>query len=421
MAMHATQKILARVAGKTEVKPGEVVAAKVDVLGVNDVYPIVVDSFYEMSGDAVWDPEKVYLFLDHMAPAQNLGAAKNQRVLRDFAAQTGCRLVDVNRGICHMLLPEWGKTKPGDVVVITDSHTCIHGAYGAFACGVGATDAAAVLIDGSLWLRIPDVVKVRLEGVPPKGVFAKDAALHVLGKLGTDFGNYKVVEFCGPVVDAMGMEERTVLTVMATEMGAKAAYIKPDAVTFAYVTSKTADPFVVEETDPDYVYLEEHVFDLSNLRPQAATPHSADNARDAADVAGVRMDQVFVGSCTGGKFFDIEIVAKVLKGKKTHPSIRLIVTPATKEIFQECMEKGYIQDLTEAGAVITAPGCGACSGLLGGVIAPNERCASTANRNFPGRMGGALDSEVYLVSPLTAAATALSGKLADPAALEDYI
>ncbi|CAK7019507.1 MAG: 2,3-dimethylmalate dehydratase large subunit [Desulfovibrio sp.] len=411
MAMHAVHKMLARASGKAEVNPGEVVTAKVDVVGINDVYPIVMDSFYDMNGETVWDPEKVYLFLDHMAPAQNLGAAKNQRVLRDFAAKTGCHLIDINRGICHTLFPEWGKVKPGDVVIITDSHTCIHGAYGAFAAGVGATDVAAILIDGTLWLRIPEVVNVRLTGKLQEGVLAKDAALFILGELGTDFGNYKVIEFSGPVVESMCVAERTVLTVMATEMGAKATYIKPDATTLAYVASKTAEPFIVDETDAAYVYAAEHTFDLSDLKPQVAVPHSVDNARDVEAVQGLQMDQIFVGSCTGGKFLDIEIVAKVLKGKEVHPSTRLVVTPATKEVFQECMAKGYIQDLVAAGATITAPGCGACSGLLGGVIAPFERCASTANRNFPGRMGGSLEAEVFLVSPLTAAATALTGKL----------
>jgi len=419
LAMHAVQKMLAAAAGKEQVKPGEVITAKVDLVGINDVYPIVMDSFYEMSGTKVWDPNKVYLFLDHMAPAQNVGAAKNQRVLRDFAKEQGCHLVDINEGICHTLFPDWGLVRPGNIVIITDSHTVIHGAYGAFASGVGATDVASILIDGSLWLRIPEVINVRLTGKLPEGVLAKDAALYVLGKLGTDFGNYKVIEFSGPVVETMSMEERTVLTVMGTEMGAKSTYIKPDKITLDYVTSRTKEPFTIHETDADYQYLEEYEFDLSNLKAQVAVPHSVDNARDVEAVEGIPMDQVFVGSCTGGKLYDIEVMAKALKGKKVHPSTRLIVTPATKEIIQESIEKGYYQTLIEAGATITAPGCGACSGLLGGVIAPFERCASTANRNFPGRMGGALEAEVYLVSPLTAAATALTGKLTDPKRLTE--
>ncbi len=340
--------------------------------------------------------------------------AENHKAFRQFAREQGCHLVEINEGICHALLPEWGKVRPGSLVVITDSHTAIHGAYGAFGTGVGATDMASILIDGCLWLRVPDVINIRLTGQLHDGVMAKDVALYVLGQLGTDFGNYKVIEFSGPVVEALSMAERTVLTVMATEMGAKATFIRPDQTTIDYLQSRTNEPYIIYESDPKFQYKAEYEFDLTNLLPQVAIPHSVDNARDADAVADIPIDQVFVGSCTGGKLNDIEVVAKELAGKKVAPTTRIVVTMATKEVVKQAIDKGYYQILLEAGASITSPGCGGCSGLLDGVIASHERCASTANRNFPGRMGGSVEAEVYLVSPKTAAAVALTGKLTNP-------
>ena len=414
MEMHATHKILAAASGKEQVRPGEIVIAKVDLVGINDVYLIVVKSFREMLGTDVYDPEKVFIILDHNTPASDLKVAEAHKSFREFAQEQGCHLIDVNEGIGHNLLSEWGLARPGSIVVITDSHTPIHGAYGAFATGLGATDIAAVLIDGSTWLRVPDVINVRLNGKLQEGVMAKDAALNVLGKLGTSFGNYKVIEFSGSVVEELSMEERTVLTVMATEMGAKSTWIKPDKTTIQDVKRYTDESFTVYETDPGFKYAAEYEFDLTNLKPQVAVPHSVDNARNVGDVEGIPINQVFIGSCTGGKLYDIEVAAKVLKDKKVAPSTRLVVTMATKEIIKESIDKGYYKTLLDAGASITAPGCGGCSGLLGGIIAAHERCVSTANRNFPGRMGGSVEAEIYLTSPLTAAATALTGKITNP-------
>ncbi len=414
MAMHAVHKILAAAAGKEQVRPGEIITAKVDLVGINDVYQIVVTSFHEMLGTRVWDPTRVYVFLDHNAPASDLKVAEVHKLFREFAEEQGCHLIDINEGIGHNLLPEWGMAKPGSIIVITDSHTPIHGAYGAFATGLGATDIAAVLMDGSTWLKVPEVINVRLNGKLQDGVMAKDAALYVLGKLGTEFGTYKVIEFSGSVVEALSMEERTVITVMATEMGAKATYIKPDKTTIDDVKSRTDQPFTIHVSDQDFQYEAEYEYDLTNLKPQVAIPHSVDNARDVEAVAGIPINQVFIGSCTGGKVYDIEVAAKILAGKKIVPNTRLVVTMATKDIIKQSIEKGYYKILIEAGATITSPGCGACSGLLGGIVAAQERCVSTANRNFPGRMGGSLEAEVYLTSPLTAAATALTGKLTCP-------
>jgi 3-isopropylmalate dehydratase large subunit len=414
MAMHAVHKMLAAAAGKQEVRPGEVITAKVDLAGINDVYLIVTKSFREMLGTRVWDPGKVYVFLDHNTPASDLRVAEAHKAFREFAREQGCHLVEINEGIGHNLLPEWGLALPGRIIVITDSHTPIHGAYGAFATGLGATDMASVLVDGCTWFRVPEVINIRLNGALPAGIMAKDAALYILGRLGSDFGTYKVIDFSGPVVEALSMEERTVLTVMATEMGAKSTYIKPDKTTLDDIRSHTDKPFTVFESDPDFKYAEVYEFDVTGLKPQVALPHSVDKARNVEDVEGIPINQVFVGSCTGGKSHDIEVVARALAGKKVAPATRLVVTMATREILRKSVEKGYYQILLDAGACITSPGCGGCSGLLGGIIAAHERCVSTANRNFPGRMGGSVEAEIYLASPLTAAATALTGKLTSP-------
>lgn len=414
LAMHAVHKILAAAAGKDQVRPGEIVTVGIDLIGINDVYQIVMTSFDEMLGTKVWDPNKVYIFLDHNAPASDLKVAEAHKIFRKFAKEQGCHLIDINEGIGHNLLAEWGMARPGSIIAITDSHTPIHGAYGAFAMGLGATDIAAVLMDGSTWTKVPEVINVRLNGKLQNGVMAKDVALYVLGKLGTEFATYKVIEFSGSVIEGLSMEERTVITVMATEMGAKTTYIKPDKITIDDVKSRTDESFIIHESDPDFKYEVEYEYDLTSLKPQVAIPHSVDNARDVEVVAGILINQVFIGSCTGGKLYDIEVVAKVLKGKKIPAETRLVVTMATKDIVKQSVEKGYYNILLEAGATITSPGCGACSGLLGGIVAGQERCVSTANRNFPGRMGGSLEAEVYLTSPLTAAVTALMGKLTCP-------
>lgn len=414
MGTHAIYKFLAQAAGKTSITPGEIITVNVDLVGINDVYQIVMDSFYDMNGTEVWNPDKIFIFLDHNAPASDLKVAQAHKLFRDFAKKQGCHLIDINQGIGHNLLPEKGLVRPGNIVVITDSHTAIHGAYGAFSTGLGATDIAATLITGTTWLKVPEIINIRLTGTLAGDVMAKDAALYILGQLGTEFGTYKVIEFSGPVVEQMSMEERTVLTVMATEMGAKATYIRPDDTTISDLKKNTDVSFVIHETDNDYQYTEEHTFDLSHLKPQVAHPHSVDNIADVEAADDIPIDQVFIGSCTGGKLSDIQAAATVLQGRKIAKTARLVVTMATEQVVKVSIERGYYTTLLNAGATITSPGCGACSGLLGGIVAANERCVSTANRNFPGRMGGSLEAEVYLTSPLTAAWTAVTGKLTAP-------
>ena len=411
MAMHAIHKIMASASGLDSVPVGEIINVNIDVAGINDIYLLVLKSFEEMGGSSVWDPQKVVFFFDHNAPCGSINAAENQKTMREFARKQGIpHVFEINRGICHTVLPEAGMVKPGSVVIITDSHTTTHGAYGAFATGVGSTDMAVILMTGKLWFRVPDVVRITLNGSLKQGLMAKDVALYILGQLGADFAVYRAVEFSGPIVDAMSLEERTVLCNMAVEGAAKSAYVQPDQKTVDYIKSRTSADFTIYETDADYKYENEIVFDIGSLSPQVAVPHNVDNVRKVSEVEGIPIDQVFIGSCTGGKLNDLAAAAGILKGKQIAGNTRLIINPGSKEVLEKSIELGYVQTFIDAGAAIFTPGCGACIGLHGGLLAAGEKCVSTSNRNFPGRMGSP-EAEIYLTSPLTAAATAIKGKL----------
>jgi homoaconitate hydratase family protein len=411
MAMHAVHKILASAAGKPSVSPGEIVNAQVNIAGINDIYLLVLHSFNEMGGSRVWDPDKIVFFFDHNAPSSSIQSSENQKSMREFAQIQGIRhLFEINEGVCHMVLPEAGLVRPGEIIVITDSHTTTHGAFGAFGTGVGSTDLATILITGKLWFRVPKVIRLHLEGVMPDNVTAKDAALYILGKLGADFAVYRLLEFSGPAVEDMPIEERMVLCNMAVEMGAKAAYVQPDQKVMDYLADRTNKPFTVYQTDSDFQFESEFRFNLENMAPQVAAPPNVDNVKTVEEIEGIPIDQVFIGSCTGGKLTDIKYAARILKGQKVASSTRLLVNPASKEVLKKAVEEGYFQILIEAGATMVTPGCGACCGLHAGLLAAGEKCASTSNRNFPGRMGSS-EAEIYLVSPFTAAATAIAGKL----------
>ncbi|KJS88438.1 MAG: 3-isopropylmalate dehydratase [Peptococcaceae bacterium BICA1-8] len=412
--MHAIHKILAEKSGKQEVKAGEIVNAKVDIAGINDIYLTVLISYDDMGGGKVWDPEKIVFFFDHNAPSPTIKGASNQKVMSEFAREQGIKKIfKINEGICHSVLSESGLVKPGDIIIITDSHTTTLGAFGAFATGVGSTDLAVIMMTGELWFRVPEVINVKLEGTLKDGVMAKDIALHMLGELGTEFATYKVIEYSDSVVEKLSIDERMVLCNMSVEMGAKSTYIRPNSKTIEYVKSRSHAPFIVHETDPDFIYDKEYIFNLDNLLPQVSIPDSVDNARNIEEVEGISIDQVFIGSCTGGKLTDLEAAANILKGKKIAESVRLVVTPSSKEVLTKAIERGYYQTFLDAGAAITTPGCGACFGGHSGLIAAGEKCATTSNRNFPGRMGS-IEAGVYLVSPITAAYTAITGKLNNP-------
>ncbi|WP_312197470.1 3-isopropylmalate dehydratase large subunit [Anaerospora hongkongensis] len=412
--MHAIEKILAKKAGKDAVVTGEIVNCFIDMAGINDLYLQTVRSFFEMGGKQVYDPSKVIMFLDHYAPASTITQADNQKQFREFCWDQGIDLlIDINEGVCHQVLADRGLSYPGELIVVTDSHTTTHGAFGAFGTGVGATDLATILITGKLWFRVPEIIRINFEGQLPKGVYAKDIILHAIGELGADYAVYKAVEFGGSVIKQLSISERMALCNMTTEMGAKTAYIQPDEVTMAFVKENVTREYEVFTTDPGYQYVAEHTFDVSKLIPQVAAPFSVDNVHDITQFVGRKIDQAYLGSCTGGRLEDIAIAAEILAGKKINPRTRMIVVPASRDVLLQAMEKGYMKTLINAGATFVTPGCASCLGTHQGMLAGGETCISSTNRNFPGRMGH-VKGEIFLGSPAAVAASALEGKITDP-------
>lgn len=412
--MHAIEKILAKKAGKDSVVTGEIVNCFIDMAGINDLYLQTVRSFFEMGGKQVYDPSKVIMFLDHYAPASTITQADNQKQFREFCWDQGIDLlIDINEGVCHQVLADRGLSYPGELIVVTDSHTTTHGAFGAFGTGVGATDLATILITGKLWFRVPEIIRINFEGQLPKGVYAKDIILHAIGELGADYAVYKAVEFGGSVIKQLSISERMALCNMTTEMGAKTAYIQPDEVTMAFVKEHVTREYEVFTTDPGYQYVAEHTFDVSKLIPQVAAPFSVDNVHDITQFVGRKIDQAYLGSCTGGRLEDIAIAAEILEGKKINPRTRMIVVPASRDVLLQAMEKGYMKTLINAGATFVTPGCASCLGTHQGMLAGGETCISSTNRNFPGRMGH-VKGEIFLGSPAAVAASALEGKITDP-------
>jgi len=412
--MHAVEKILAAKAGKDAVVTGEIVNCAVDVAGINDLYLQTARSFFEIGGKQVKNPQNVYIFMDHYAPASTIMQAENQKQFRKFANEQGIDgVMDIDQGVCHQVIIDKGLSRPGRLVVITDSHTTIHGALGAFGTGVGATDLATILISGQLWFRVPEVIRINLEGTLKKGVFAKDIILHIIGQLKADYGVYRAVEFTGPALKSLSMSERFAMCNMTTEMGAKTAWIQPDDITFAFLKEKGITEFTVYETDPGYKYWAEHSFDISTLGPQLAAPHSVDNVAPLSQFEGLEVQQAYLGTCTGGRLEDLTIAAGIVKGKTVAKGTRFIVVPASKKVLLDAMETGVMQTLVAAGATFVTPGCAACLGVHEGMLASGDRCISASNRNFPGRMGSG-QAELYLGSPAAVAAAAINGRITDP-------
>ncbi|ONI46250.1 3-isopropylmalate dehydratase large subunit [Candidatus Epulonipiscium fishelsonii] len=412
--MHALEKILASHAGVDTLQTGEILNCDIDIAGANDLYLQSVYSFYEMGGEQVTNPDNIVFFMDHYAPASSKKQALNQKEFREFAAKQGIeKLMDIDEGVCHQVLVDRGLSKPGTIIVITDSHTTMHGAFGAFSTGVGATDHAIIMKTGKLWFRVPKIVKIELNGKLAKGVYAKDIILDVIGKLGADYAVYKAVEFSGSLIAELSMSERLAICNMTTEMGAKASYIQPDKVTLDYLLNLGVTDFTVYETDEGYEYEEVVTFDVSDIQPTIAVPFSVDNVDELEAYIGTPINQVFLGTCTGGRIEDLEVAAKILAGKKVKKGTRMLVIPASKKVLQEAITKGYMSTLVEAGATFVTPGCAACLGTHQGIITDGEACVSSASRNFPGRMG-ATQAKIYLASPAVVAASAIEGKLADP-------
>ncbi len=412
--MHAVQKILARGAGVSTVHEGDIVNCEVDFLELNDLYLQVVRSFHEMGGRSVWDPRKVSFVFDHYSPAPTVRAAQIHHEMRRFAEEHGfVHHFDIQCGVCHQVMPEAGIVRPGMILVATDSHTTTHGAFGAFGTGIGATDAATVLISGELWLRVPEVIKIELRGRPPAGVFAKDVILHVIGDLKADAAVYQAIEFAGDYVDRLDVSDRMTICNMAVEMGAQTSYMRPNEAVLEYLEERTGETFTLDETDDDFVYAAQHIYDVSRLSPQLACPHNVDNVMEVERVADVSVQQAFIGSCTGGRLDDIAEAAHIMNGASVAPGTRLVVVPASREVYTRAIEAGYVQTLMTAGATFNAPGCGPCLGTHAGLLASGEVCVSSTNRNFPGRMG-ANDASIYLASPALVAASAVHGRLTDP-------
>ncbi len=412
--MHAIEKILASASGETTVETGQIVNCKVDLAGINDLYLQTVRSFKEMGGINVAAPERVVVFFDHYAPASTIIQAENHKRFRKFClTQKIGQLMDVNCGVCHQVLADNGLSRPGTIMVVTDSHTTTHGAFGALGTGVGATDMGVILCTGSLWLRVPEILRINLEGNLPAGVFAKDVIMYVIGKLGADHAVYQAVEFAGTLIEQLSISERMVLCNMTTEMGAKTSYIQPDDVTLKYLREKDVGYFETITTDPDFTYRQEHTFNVSTLSPQVAAPHSVDNVYPLEDHVGTKINQAYIGTCTGGRLEDIAVVAHVLSGRTVNPNVRLLVVPASKDVLLEAMTKGYIQTLVQAGATMVTPGCAACLGTHQGMLTKGEVCITSGSRNFPGRMGDT-GAKIFLASPASVAAAAVSGKITDP-------
>lgn len=420
MGLNIAEKILARASGAKSVAPGQIVDAHVDVAMFHDLTgPLTVKSFKEMGGVKVWDPGKVVVIFDHLIPADTVRTAGFHKGLREFVREQGIvNFYDVGRGgICHQLTVEKGHARPGELIIGADSHTCTYGAVGAFATGVGATDMAAVLATGNIWLRVPEAVRLRLEGSLGRVVSAKDVILYVIGQLKADGAVYKAVLFTGPMVSRMSVDGRMTICNMAVEMGAKAGIVEPDEVTLQYLEGRTNASLRPVVGDADAQYAEEHVYDLSELEPQVACPHSVDNVEPVSEVGDVMIDQALIGSCTNGRLEDLRAAGLILKGRKVKEGVRVLVIPASQEVYSTALREGLLETFVSAGALVCNPNCGPCLGGHMGLLSEGEVCISSTNRNFLGRMGST-KAFVYLASPATVAASAIKGKITDPRSLE---
>ena len=415
MGSTISEKILAEHAGLKKVEPGQIVKAKIDLAMSPELTAVLTyKTMREMGFTKVWDPQKVIFVIDHIAPSTNIQNATLHQQCRSIARAEGFRtFYDINAGVCHQILPEKGHVYPGMLLVGADSHTCTHGAFGAFATGIGSTDMGAVLGTGKLWFKVPESIKVEINGNLPKRVAPKDVILRVAKEIGADGATYMAIEFTGKAIDTMSIAGRMTLCNMAIEMGAKTGIVEPDKITLGYLEDRVKGNFKVVKSDPDAAYTRVVNLDISDLAPQVACPHAVDNVKPVTEVAGIGVDQVFIGSCTNGRLEDLQAAAAILKGKKINSSTRLQITPASLEIYKAALREGVIETFMEAGGVVCNPSCGACFGGNNGILAPGEVGLATSNRNFKGRQGS-LDSEVYLCSPATAAASAIKGVIADP-------
>ncbi|MBE6499289.1 MAG: 3-isopropylmalate dehydratase large subunit [Methanobrevibacter thaueri] len=406
-----SEKILAKASGNTNVEAGDIVIANIDIAMVHDLTgPLSVESFEKINNGKVWDSSKIVIPFDHQVPADSIDSANNHILMREFVKKQGIEhFYDVNAGVCHQILPEKGHVVPGSVIVGADSHTCTHGALGAFATGIGSTDMAMVFSEGNLWFKVPETNRFNITGDLKENVYAKDVILHIIGMMGADGSTYKACEFAGQTVSDMSISDRMVLCNMAIEMGGKTGLVEADKKTIDYVEKHSNKPYEVFKTDLDSSSLNIIDIDVSELEPQIACPHNVDNVKAVSEV-DTEIDQVFLGSCTNGRLSDLRDAAKILKGKKIANNTRMLVIPASKEVYLKALDEGLLKIFIEAGALVSSPCCGPCLGGHTGIIGPNEISLSTSNRNFKGRQGSS-EGEVYLSSAAVAAASAIKGRI----------
>jgi len=405
----------------TDACAGDIVVADIDfAMSQDGTSALTIDAIASMGADTVFDTQKVAMIMDHSCPSPIEGVSAIQAKMRAFGKKAGIRIYDWGCGVCHQLVPESGKVVCGDLVIGCDSHTCTYGALNVFSTGVGSTDGAAAMISGKLWFKVPETIHVIYNGKLPKGVYSKDLILYLAGLIGVDGATYQALEFSGPVIDALSVDARMTISNMAVELGAKTGLMKADEKTLAFFDERarrngqplTRKPSPVF-SDPDAIYLRTIEIDVSSLEPQIARPHEVGNVSPISELSPTPVAQAFIGTCTNGRLEDFAIAAGILKGKTVHPDVRLIVAPASKDIYLDAISAGYIQTFVEAGASVVTPGCGPCVGTHNGVPSNGENVISTANRNFKGRMGNS-NSFIYLGSPATVAASALNARITDP-------
>lgn len=415
MAMTMTQKILAAHAGLESVEAGQLISAKLDIVLGNDITtPVAIKEFKKAGFDRVFDKDRVAVVLDHFVPNKDIKAAEQSKVCREFAcAHCVSHFYDVGKmGIEHALLPEQGVVTSGDCIIGADSHTCTYGALGAFSTGVGSTDMAAGMATGTAWFKVPSAIRFNLTGRLPKNCSGKDVILTIIGMIGVDGALYRSMEFCGDGVASLSMDDRLCICNMAIEAGAKNGIFPVDGVTLAYLKGRSEREPVIFEADPDARYEKTVDIDLAEIVPTVSCPHLPENTRPASELGDIKVDQVVIGSCTNGRLEDMEAAYNILRGKKIADGVRCIIIPGTMQILRSCVENGWYTAFIDAGAVVSTPTCGPCLGGYMGILAAGERCIATTNRNFVGRMGH-VDSEVYLASPQTAAASALTGYITE--------
>jgi len=410
------EKLLASKCDEKAVHPGQFINARVDIVLASELSGILaIEEFQKIEGARIFDPQKVIMVMDHFTPAKDIKSAEIVKRCREFAREHNIRFYDVGRaGIQHVLLPEQGLVVPGDLVAGADSHTCTYGFMGAFGTGIGSTDAAAAMALGEIWLKVPESSKYVYHGVPPKWVGGKDLILHTIATIGVDGARYQAMEFTGSALDHLSMADRFTMANMAIEAGAKTGLFAADEKTRRFVHKRSTGEGRYLQSDPDAAYVDVHEFDVSIFEPFVAVPYLPENVKPLSEIAGLEIDQVVIGLCTNGNLEDLRAAASILNGKKIHPNLRAVIIPGSQKVYLDAMREGLIEIFVKADCSVSTPTCGPCLGGHLGVLAAGERCLSTSNRNFRGRMGHP-DSEVYLANPYVAAATAVAGVIASPA------